>query len=74
MLFVTSIAGLTILKVNETLGLEKLGFYDSFVSFGYSTSVAYGEEYDELAIAVGATDKLDKGRVYIVSTVEDWVA
>lgn len=50
-----------------------VGIYNSTVSFGGTTSVAYNPVHDELAIAVSAYDPLTKGAVYIVSSVEDWI-
>lgn len=74
MLFVSSATNITILELNDDLGVDEVGFYDSMITFGNPTSVAYSGEYDELAFSVAAEDPLTKGRVYVVSSVDDWVA
>lgn len=73
MLFVVSSAGLSVLEIGEDLSPTMLGAYSGMMDFGTPTSVSYSENYDELAISVASEDPLTKGRVYVVSSVEDWV-
>lgn len=74
MLFVASSSNVTVLQLKDDLSVSELGSYDSMTAFGNPTSVAYSDTYDELAISVAAADPLTKGRVYIVSSVENWIA
>lgn len=74
MLFVTSSSGLSVLQLNSSLGVDLLGTYEAMSDFGSPTSVSYSETHDELAISVASEDPLTKGRVYIVSSVDSWVA
>ena len=61
------------LQIDEDLSPAIVGFYNTTATFGDATSVAYNPVYDELAISVRAHDTLTKGKVYIVSSVEDWI-
>eukprot|EP00904_Undaria_pinnatifida_P006684 jgi/Undpi1/3145/HiC_scaffold_15.g06519.m1 len=72
-LFVASSTGVNVMELGADLSPYFVGIYNSTVSFGGTTSVAYNPVHDELAIAVSAYDPLTKGAVYIVSSVEDWI-
>lgn len=71
--FTSSSTGLTIFKVGDDLSPYMIGFYDTMLTFGAPTSVAYNSVYDELAISVTAYDPLTKGQVYVISSVENWI-
>lgn len=75
---------MTVLKLGDgsdtdgDLSPTLVGFYD-LTGAGETTSVAYNSVYDELAIAVKATDDdgvedlLSKGHVRVVPSVADWI-
>ncbi len=73
-LFAASATGVSILKVGEDLSPSQVGFYTSMIDFGEPTSVAYNAKRDEVAMSVKSEDPLTKGRVYVVPSVDEWIA
>ena len=43
------------------------------IEFGEPTSVAYNPIRDEVAISVKAFDPLERGRVYVVQSADEWI-
>lgn len=73
-LFAAATSGVTVFVLDpDTLDPMPIGFYNATATHGESTSVAYNDVYDELAISVAAYDPLTLGQVHIISSVEDWV-